>query len=304
MTTLVVSDLHFGYSRSNKRDFGSFVKNYVVPNDFEEMVLLGDIFDFWRVEPLEALFDSITYLSPLMNKRMRLNYVVGNHDHRLTKYNIFQFASTEMGFNADMKVHYPFLHETIGERHFLFTHGHYFDRLKRMVTGNEARGYEVKESGRIVAEEALNNPREVEESLKGLYDFLYEMPKTKTSKVILDALLNAVEQDPLIWKMAGTFVEHCSSRVEETITPNVEKWFGRDVDCLVYGHTHIAGLTRRSEKRPGLVANTGSWVNEKFAYGHEPIQHHNTFIEIDGKKVGLYKWKDGRKEELENALLD
>ena len=45
---IVVSDVHLGYDRSNKDDFISFLDKCDT-QEIEDLVLLGDIFDVWRL---------------------------------------------------------------------------------------------------------------------------------------------------------------------------------------------------------------------------------------------------------------
>jgi len=44
---LVVSDLHLGYDKCNRDEFLNFL-DYHRSAEIDHLVLLGDIFDFWR----------------------------------------------------------------------------------------------------------------------------------------------------------------------------------------------------------------------------------------------------------------
>ena len=47
---VVVSDVHLGTKYSNRDKFTDFIET--LGNDVEHLVLLGDIFDFWRRDPV------------------------------------------------------------------------------------------------------------------------------------------------------------------------------------------------------------------------------------------------------------
>lgn len=53
----------------------------------DEVVLLGDIFDLWRVRPEKAIRDSVHFLKSLYDMDLKIRYVVGNHDHHLVVLN-------------------------------------------------------------------------------------------------------------------------------------------------------------------------------------------------------------------------
>ncbi|MDD1759693.1 MAG: metallophosphoesterase, partial [Methanothrix sp.] len=82
---MVISDTHFGLSSSTLNDpalVDQLMKELSESgNDYDEIVLLGDIFDFWRVQPEKAVRDSIYFLRMLSRMDMKIRYVVGNHDH-------------------------------------------------------------------------------------------------------------------------------------------------------------------------------------------------------------------------------
>ncbi|MCJ7444121.1 MAG: hypothetical protein MUO26_06260 [Methanotrichaceae archaeon] len=49
----------------------------------KELVLLGDVFDFWRGRPAEAIRDSRYFFQKLSELNLKISYVIGNHDHHL-----------------------------------------------------------------------------------------------------------------------------------------------------------------------------------------------------------------------------
>lgn len=78
---LVVSDLHLGYEKCNRQEFLNFL-DYHRSADIDHLVLLGDIFDFWRrnnaqvIEENEEIMEKINDLNA-----ENIHYIAGNHDY-------------------------------------------------------------------------------------------------------------------------------------------------------------------------------------------------------------------------------
>lgn len=79
---LVVSDVHLGYYASNSRSFRDFLGGQcksLGKND--TLVLLGDIFDFWRRNNVAVALENEIIFHSLENLDAKIHYVVGNHDY-------------------------------------------------------------------------------------------------------------------------------------------------------------------------------------------------------------------------------
>lgn len=63
----------------------------------------------------------------------------------------------------------------------------------------------------------------------------------------------------------------------------------RDIELLIYGHSHVAALTRM--KSGGVYANAGSWLDEP------------TFLRVTDERIELRRW-DGSPEGLYLDALD
>jgi predicted phosphodiesterase len=172
MASIVISDTHFGSSSSTLQDPGKVdqLMDEISGEErgFDEVVLLGDIFDFWRVRPEKAVRDSIYFLKRLAEMDSRILYVVGNHDHHLVVLNqedefmermargdIYPVYVPSLRWNQtidghSIEMHYPTYQTSCCQRTFLFTHGHHLNgiqafsmqmvkRLRRISAGRCAK---------------------------------------------------------------------------------------------------------------------------------------------------------------------
>ncbi len=83
---LVLSDLHLGYKNSNHKDLLAFLDDY--DNELDHLVLLGDIFDFWRrnnARVVEEYNEVMVKMNDLNAKNV--HYVAGNHDYYILNMN-------------------------------------------------------------------------------------------------------------------------------------------------------------------------------------------------------------------------
>jgi len=118
--TIVFSDLHLGYEGFNKTQFDQFLRYLQNDSAPSKLLILGDIFDLWRADPIDSLSYAWRYTEALKNLGAETHYVIGNHDYhnwvsclKLDQRDSFQW----------MKVSYPF---AIIDNTFV-VHGDYFD---------------------------------------------------------------------------------------------------------------------------------------------------------------------------------
>lgn len=78
----IVSDVHLGWNQSRNKDFLNFLIDY----NEKELILLGDIFDFWRKSNAVVVNDN-DYILELLSSINKVTYIVGNHDYSLLNYN-------------------------------------------------------------------------------------------------------------------------------------------------------------------------------------------------------------------------
>lgn len=133
--TIAFSDLHLGYSGFNKTQFESFL-NYLKEADPSRLLILGDLFDLWRADPINSLSYGWQYIEALRNLGIETHYVIGNHDYHNW------ISCLELGKKDNflwMKIHpYPF--DIIDGS--LVVHGDYFDiyKVRNVVPGQAIYG--------------------------------------------------------------------------------------------------------------------------------------------------------------------
>lgn len=119
--TVIISDCHFGYEGFNRPQFELYLDHLEKERDGIRLVLLGDIFDLWRADPIDSVSFAYGYLDRLRRLSLETHYVVGNHDYH-------NWASC-LALNRPkdylwMNVHYPYY---ILDEDILLIHGDYFD---------------------------------------------------------------------------------------------------------------------------------------------------------------------------------
>lgn len=95
---IAVSDLHLGTEECNKEEFLRFLRDPIWAND-TELVLCGDIFDFWRGSISNVLIQNADVISELQymydELGVRITFIAGNHDWILRKasHPCFKFST-------------------------------------------------------------------------------------------------------------------------------------------------------------------------------------------------------------------
>jgi UDP-2,3-diacylglucosamine pyrophosphatase LpxH len=79
---VVVSDVHLSYERSDTVAFESFLDT-LLTQKLDQLVLLGDIFDFWRRSDADLQIENQRIIEKLL--QLPLVYVHGNHDYSMLK---------------------------------------------------------------------------------------------------------------------------------------------------------------------------------------------------------------------------
>jgi len=85
MKTLILADVHLKVSDSGAKtrtEFTRFLEN-IDPSEFERIILLGDLFDFWfeyKQVLFSGYFEVLSALHGLSKAGVKLDLVCGNHD--------------------------------------------------------------------------------------------------------------------------------------------------------------------------------------------------------------------------------
>lgn len=227
-----ISDLHLAdrgprdnfHARGPER-FNKFLD--FVHDNKAKLYILGDCFDFWQVNPgncilaYEKLIDSLT--------DMKSVWVVGNHDGAFLPLIGTKFMIPQPFFQAARS---DFV-ETIGDKHFLFQHGHESDPYcKNMNPG-------IGEITAIISG--------MMEDQKGPF---------QGTTAVEDQFVGTLDKTADLWRK----VTRQASRLDEMIN-GVEAYRKQmKADVVVYGHTH----------EPGQIGyrhfNCGTWarMNDTF----------------------------------------
>ncbi|MHC1599439.1 MAG: metallophosphoesterase [Candidatus Methanospirareceae archaeon] len=119
---IVVSDVYLGTELSNRDRFINFIEN--LESDVDHFVLLGDILDFWRRDPIGVLLENIDVIHKLMSlePEIDVSYVLGNHDYHLIRFPKSYF-NTMFDLNYDLSLRY-------GETTYRFIHGYQLECMR------------------------------------------------------------------------------------------------------------------------------------------------------------------------------
>jgi UDP-2,3-diacylglucosamine pyrophosphatase LpxH len=258
---IVVSDVHLGVEYSNKEKFVDFIDN--IENDVERIVLLGDIFDFWRRDPVGVLLENIDIVDKLLSLEPKINvvFVVGNHDFHLIRFTQSYFGVT-FNLNYDLSLEY-------GDTRYRFIHGHQLESKRFGTLGI----YETFADMMCMAGDDIGKAADTIWKKIGsggniwhkILDLLSFHPQSSnpTPKITLPWLKERMGE--IMLKPEERNMEKLGEYAIELIN---EKYKG---EFLVYGHTHEPFV--KMEKK---IANSGSWVKPSA-----------TYLEIDAEGITL-----------------
>jgi UDP-2,3-diacylglucosamine pyrophosphatase LpxH len=228
---IVVSDVHLGIPDSNRDKFMDFIDN--LGTDVERLVLLGDIFDFWRRDPVGVLLENIDIVQKLLSLEPRINvhFVIGNHDFHLIKFPRSYFGIT-FNLNYDLSLEY-------GGTTYHFLHGY---QLEHKRFGRSLDIYEAFADKLCMAGDDVGHAADAIWNVIGGGSSIV---RERTNKII----------QPPEDRDLGKLKDYAF----DLVNPEGEGIYKGEF--LVYGHTHEPFLD--DDKR---VANTGSWVKPSASY--------------------------------------
>lgn len=120
MTYFVISDLHLSFYQNETLKYNKLVKFFDFIRYKGNLILLGDIFDFWFEYPFVIPSNYFRFLDLLYNFPAEIYFVAGNHD--LWVGDFFQ--------RIGIKTFLNYLSLEIGDKKWFFTHGD-MDKLLR-----------------------------------------------------------------------------------------------------------------------------------------------------------------------------
>ena len=263
MRTVVVSDVHIGYERSDTIAFGKFVDDLLTQKP-DKVVLLGDIFDFWRRSDADLLIENERVLEKLL--QLPLVYVQGNHDYSILKLSkrfpdkpAFEVKGSEIVQNQRSR--------------FILRHGYDIE----VFTSMETVGLDAYEA----FSEAMCHAGQVGGTIASWIWDLVELVKGGLSDagraLLVDAVRKPAEVRPTLEKV-DVFAKSAARTIPLGLQPS---------DILIFGHTHRPFKDERT-------ANTGSWIMG-------PGKRNHTYVEITDQSFELREFP-ASQQAMEAAL--
>lgn len=252
LRTVVLSDLHIGYKHSDSMALGGFVESLIADRP-DRLVLLGDIFDFWRCSDTDLLIKHQSIVERLL--QLPISYVHGNHDYSIMK--LSRRFPEEPAFEVKTVL-------TLRNKNarFILRHGYDLEVFASM----EIIGLEAYET----FSEAMCHAGEVGGTIAGWVWSVVELARGRLGPTAR-SLLRAVVSKPAETRSTFEKVDQLAKSPSRTILLGM-----RPDDILVFGHTH------RPFRDPRTI-NTGSWVMTKDKKEH-------TYLEITDDSFELKAW--------------
>ena len=326
-TAVIFSDTHLGIPSNGKvqcnlNHLYSFLES-LRKNKLKDVgnpslfVLLGDILDFWQGNVNTILSDFYGIAKVLLSLDALKLYIAGNHD-RIIGHILLRDVEGKEDFIIAPEMA---IVESGGKRYVLI-HGHQFDSLFVKLGGL----WKLESYIYSLAEGFMSLPGRTEwymaglsalsgllllvygEVLKGLPAFIKPFIYMAPPLLMLPLLIMTIRkvQDELWYLFILPLSQSLNLYKPKYRTPhelikkgNIIDWLkvNRDiigeVDGVIFGHTHIPGIVKSSNL---IVANTGSWINEKY---RELLN--NTFICLKNGKIKLYRYSEGGYKLLAEA---
>jgi UDP-2,3-diacylglucosamine pyrophosphatase LpxH len=223
---IAVSDVHIGYSESESSQFEAFLQDDLwKENNITDLVLCGDIFDFWRRSIVDVMIEGAGILRGLkqLNWKYGVNitFIAGNHDYLLRKSRVGPFKFSTVKTIAEGGISYRFTH---GWEDDPIQHPAFFDALC----------YTDNQSGAFI-DDVWQNWLRHQSYLARLW---YSWSNVKGRAQMKNMVIPPQERD-----LGWLFGSYDTGPTQ----------MGGHVS--VKGHTHVPGIN-------GNVVNCGSWVND------------------------------------------
>jgi UDP-2,3-diacylglucosamine pyrophosphatase LpxH len=239
---IVVSDLHLGIPESNKSKFMEFLDD--LGDDVERLILLGDVFDLWRRDPLGVMLDNTDVLEKLMSLEPRIDvtFVVGNHD-----YHAFKFPESHFGhvFDLDPLLQRHDLTLQYGDTTYHFIHGY---QLENKIVGS----LELYE---LFADQLCMKGENVGRCADTIWNLVTAKADTWNK---LKSRFGVKDKAALISRPP-------EERDLEKLPKYAKNLMGKggpyEGGFVIYGHTHKPDVNMDAR-----IANSGSWVGHAADY--------------------------------------
>jgi UDP-2,3-diacylglucosamine pyrophosphatase LpxH len=246
---IAVSDIHIGIRPNDTRErrfqnFLIYLRENLLGNG-DELVLLGDIFDFWRRDLTEVLLQSESIIEKLLAltlKGVKVHFVVGNHDYYINDISDQMDAIFEtVGKNL-------VLSNESGSRsaRFLFMHGYHLEVMANPYL-KDLDTYE--QTAEMLCKTAGITATLFRDSIFSSFGTFFRQDRLRNHKQIM-----MIDPEIRLSNRYNTMklVERLAISSSRTLYLGINS-----ADWFVFGHTHIPFLDTASR-----TINTGSWMND------------------------------------------
>ncbi len=268
---IAVSDVHLGETgfQEQDRQFSNFL-DYVQNSLLKEggdLVLLGDIFDFWRGDSVEVLKNYNNIIEKLLNfpSNIDVHYIIGNHDYYLSEIPVYFNELPFSSFGKSIRIR---------DVHcFRFIHGYQLE----VMTNPYTKDMDLYESLALRLSYDAGLTGQLASGLWQKLTSLTQFEEYVSSMMKLESgYMNSMLKNPSV-RLKG---EHKSEDKIGDFSKSKTREFilGGKFDWLVYGHTHHPFIDEESR-----AINTGSW-------GRNQDQNEMWYLKIENGTPELIRW--------------
>jgi UDP-2,3-diacylglucosamine pyrophosphatase LpxH len=291
---VIVSDMHFGNDYAALADDGNrkkLTEGIRALGPVDELVLLGDIFDFWTASLSDALGRGRELIAELLklDNVGRMVFIPGNHDHHVVRLRYAEEVNKKLrsgdleppeltipmmsdcpaleplkpdGAVVPLFMTYPWHQVTVRGRTALLTHGHllgFFERSLWRPKRKFLNAYLLKKNPSVDLNdmEAFLSPYyemlSLSTAVPGVVDARYRFYRIvgRTAKVL------GFESEYRVSSFRDTTIEQNAVEIETLL----DHFFSEKPDYFIYGHTHRAAALDLPLSGT-LAVNAGGWFDE------------------------------------------
>jgi UDP-2,3-diacylglucosamine pyrophosphatase LpxH len=228
--TIIVSDLHLGYKKSNVAAFMNFLKESISKDMSKEysLFIIGDLWDLWRRHDIIYSEESDQLLS-LVNQFKDVYYLPGNHDHITldSAHNYPEFNCYNINNHFRVRS---------GDKNFFLVHGHELEVESKLIS------MKLSEYNKISDE--LCRMNDTEGKIASYLHETFHKVFRQGQPQITDFLQTAEQRQGMdaIDRFAKSKAKYPLLGMQLT-------------DILIFGHTHRPYIDFENR-----VVNTGAWI--------------------------------------------
>jgi UDP-2,3-diacylglucosamine pyrophosphatase LpxH len=249
---IVASDVHLGYEHADKPSFMSFLNEIGgTLGQTDHLILLGDIFDFWRRNNVSVLLENEDVIEKLESFSTKIHYIPGNHDFTFARLN--PMGTVPFNIEKTLKL------QDAG-RAFTFIHGYQLE----VLTNFEPLTIEEYE------DLCFSLCQRTGDFLGDLLSFLWDsihlsFKRGDKRRDMVQAVGDVPERRRDMHKI---------DRLARSPAKDIFLGLGK-TDRVIFGHTHRPFLEK-------LAANAGCWVLD--------ASMKNTYLKIENGEMNLLQY--------------